>query len=86
MAIAPRGNNPVVAGPLDQLNDPGEVFRNPGQLEFVRNLVRLLKDAFGKAVIRDQASPFIHLQAPNGGVYKVSVGDTGALRVEYVRG
>lgn len=84
--LAPRANVSRVAGPLDQLNDPGESFKNPGQLEFVRTLVRMLKDAFGKVLMRDQAAPYFHLLSPGGKAYKITVSDDGAIHAEYIQG
>jgi hypothetical protein len=84
--MALRGNVARVAGPLDQLNDPGEVFKNPGQLEFVRTLVRMLKDGFGRVLSRDQAAPYFHLLSPSGKAYRVTVSDDGQITAEYVQG
>lgn len=81
-----RQNASRVAGPLDQLNDPGEVFKNPGQLEFVRTLVRMLKDGFSRVILRDQATPFFHLLSPSGKAYRVTVTDDGQIAAEYIQG
>jgi hypothetical protein len=83
---SPRQNAPAPAGALDPLNDPGEVFKNTSQVEFIRTLVRLLAEAFSRVVFRDQAAPHVHLISPSGKVYKLSVTDAGAMSVSYVRG
>lgn len=81
-----RGNIAQGAGPLDQLNDPGEVFRSTGQVEFIRLLVRMLKSGFARVLSRDQAAPYFHLSSPSGKAYKITVSDDGALSAEYIRG
>jgi hypothetical protein len=81
-----RQNAARVAGPLDQLNDPGEVFKNPGQLEFVRTLVRMLKDGFSRVILRDQAVNYFHLLSPSGKAYRVTVTDDGQITAEYIQG
>jgi hypothetical protein len=81
-----RGNVAQPAGPLDQLNDPGEVFRNPVQVEFIRTLVRFVRNGFGRAVMRDQAAPSILLASPAGRVFKVTVSEDGQVTAEYVQG
>jgi hypothetical protein len=81
-----RGNVSLPAGPLDQLNDPGEVFRNPAQVEFVRTLVRFIRNGFSRSVMRDQAAPSILLASPGGRVFKVTVSDDGEVATEHVQG
>jgi hypothetical protein len=75
-----RTNAPRPTGPLDLLNDPGESFKNPTQLEFVRTLIATLKLALARMIYRDQATPYIHLQAPTGEVYRVEVDAAGVVR------
>jgi hypothetical protein len=86
MAGLQRQNTPQITGPLDALNDPGESFKNPTQLEFVRTLISALKVAFQRTISRDQAAPYFHLQAPTGEVWKVTVNAAGALGTTRVRG
>lgn len=79
-----RQNAARPADPLAQLNDPGEVFRNPSQVEFIRTLIQFVRDAFSRTIFRDQAAPDIMLLAPSGQSFRVTVGDDGTLRTEPV--
>lgn len=71
--------------PLNELGDPETIFRNTGQLQFIRTLISTLKDIFQTCVKRDQPTPYFHLSAPSGVVFRVSVTDAGALVVENAR-
>lgn len=81
-----RGNIPTVAGPLDNIADPGESFRPQHQAEYLRQFLRLVKMALSKVIHRDQAAPHFHLVSVGGKVYRVRVDETGTLVTEYVRG
>jgi len=81
-----RQNTPQAADPLQRLNDPADVFKNVGQLEFIRFFLRLLRDALGKAIYRDQSTPHITMISPGGKSYRVTVDEAGALKTEYIRG
>lgn len=81
-----RGNVQQAAGPLDQLRDPGEVFKIPVQVEFVRTLVQFLKTGFSRCVMRDQATSAILMLSPGGKVHSLTVADDGTVTATYVRG
>lgn len=84
--MANRQNTPQPGDPLGLLNDPGEVFRGEGQVEFVRRLISAIRSAFSSAVLRDRATPDFLLSAPSGKVFKVTVDETGAIKTAPVRG
>lgn len=84
--MEPRANVNRPTDKLAQLNDPGESFKNPGQLEFVRQFVRTVRDALGKTIDRDQAAPHLHLTSPAGKVFKVTVRDDGSIGTQHIRG
>jgi hypothetical protein len=70
---------------LTALNDPGEAFKNPAQLGFIRTLVDIIRRMSNEFVSQETASPFFLLQAPGGVVYRVTVNDAGALVVTNAR-
>ena len=80
-----RENTPIQSDLFQSLNDPGDVFKNPEQLRFVRTLIDILRRAFINAVRSNQAVPSIILTAPNGTSWVVEVGDTGALSTRNAR-
>lgn len=81
-----RGNVARPTSPLDNLPDPGDAFRAPLQLDYLRRLDRALKGAFSRVVFRDQGTPDFMLTSPSGKVYRVTVNESGTLTTEYIRG
>jgi hypothetical protein len=51
---------------------------------------RVQQDALVRAMIpavsQDEAVPYVHLQAPDGGVWRVAIGDTGTITTTKVQG
>lgn len=54
----------------------------PGSITqaYIQTVLAAIKTAFNSVVSRDEASPRILLQAPNGTVYEVTVSNTGTLQ------
>lgn len=77
-----------VATPVDRLNElgnPEDVFKSPPVLQFIRTLIDIIRQQFAAMLNKDTAAAYFHLSSPNGTVYRVSVDDTGALKVENAR-
>lgn len=72
------------ADPFAQLRDPGELFKNPEQASFIRNLIGILRTTVSASLSRESASPSMMLQAPGGKVYRVVVADDGTLSTSFV--
>lgn len=81
-----RQNSSRPIDPLAELNDPEAVFRDPGQLQFMRTLVNTIRRVFSAMIRYDQAAPQIILTSPNGTAYIVTVGDDGVLTARTARG
>lgn len=64
---------------FSSLNDPGEVFKNPQQLQFVRTPIDVLRRVVANMVRWDRAAPQIILSAPDGGSWIVTVDNAGNL-------
>lgn len=64
------------------LPDPGQVYE-PTR---VRNLLEIIRRAFGSAVSSTEAAPCALLQAPDLSVWKVEVTNAGALTATKVQG
>jgi hypothetical protein len=75
----PRSGYALPIDPLNELGDPAQAFKNPDQLQYVRQLVDIIRTQFGKAVTRDTAVPFFYLQSPGGKTFRVTVADDGTL-------
>ncbi len=80
-----RQNKPAVIDRFVELNDPGEVFKNPYTLLFMRTFINIVKRIANTAVYSDTAAPAIILQSPNGTAYRVTVDDAGTLQVVNAR-
>jgi hypothetical protein len=76
-----RENAPHVASdPLELLKNPEKVFKNPQQLEFMRELINVIQAMNRNLVHHDRAAPHIILVSPDGISYNVSVDDLGVLQ------
>jgi hypothetical protein len=82
---APRSGYSLPVDPLNELGDPAQAFRPGDQLTFMRTFVSIIRTFFQKAVIRDQAAPFITLQSPGGKTFRVTVTDDGAVQATDAR-
>jgi hypothetical protein len=54
-------------------------FDNSVEPAAMRQLVELLKSAFGSVVSTRETSPYLLLSSPDGSVWKVTIDDTGVL-------
>lgn len=79
MSAGIRGNIAQPAEKLAIIGDPGDVFRNPQQAEYMRTLTRGISDALRGTVSSDTASTSILLLSPNGQAWRLMVDDAGAL-------
>ena len=84
--MADRRNRPIAVDRLAGLNDPAEIFKNPQQLLFIRSLVEVIRGIVTDAVVKDEASPHLHLTSSGGKVYKITALDDGTLEVLHVQG
>lgn len=84
MTVA-RQNISHVPDPFNQLNDPGEVFKNPQQNSFVRILIGIIRSSFDSVVRSNQATPQIVLRAPDGSAWVVEVSNTGVISTRNAR-
>lgn len=85
MAQSPRTGYALPVDPLNELGDPAQAFANADQLQFMRQLVSIIRTQFGKFISRDTAVPFVLLQAPGGATYRVEVNDAGQLTATNAR-
>lgn len=76
---APRSGYALPVDPLNELGDPASAFKPGDQLTFVRTLVSAIRTFMQKAVVRDQAVPFLTLQAPGGKTFIITVTDDGTV-------
>ena len=67
------------------LNDPGEIFKNPQQLQFIRTLIDVLRRVVANMVRWDRAAPQIILSDPDGGSWIVTVDANGNLTARNAR-
>jgi hypothetical protein len=86
MAQAPRSGYALPVDPLNELGDPADAFTNPKSLQYVRQLVTIIRAQFGKFIARDVAAPFITLQSPGGKTFRITVDDTGTVTATDARG
>lgn len=84
--MALRQNQPPVVNRFAELNDPGDVFKNPTQLLFMRTLLDIVKRAFADFISMNTANPQFMLISPAGKIYKITIDDAGVLQSEYIRG
>lgn len=82
---APRSGFALPVDPLNELGNPEQAFRNPDQLQFMRQLIDIIRTQFGKFVARDVASPYIMLQSPGGNTFRVTVSDDGKITATNAR-
>lgn len=75
-----RSNTPRPFSRLQFVNDPDpEIFKNPLQLEYIRMLVKVLRDMDRHTLYNDQSSASLLLVSPNGTTFRVTVADDGTL-------
>jgi len=80
-----RQNKPTAVDRLAQLNDPGEIFKNPQSLAFFRQFIEIVREMAKDTIYRNAATTAVLLTAPNGTVYEISANDNGSLKVVNVR-
>jgi hypothetical protein len=82
---APRSGYALPVDLLNELGDPGDAFKSPTQLQFLRTLISIIRAQFGKSVTTETAVGFIYLRSPNGNTFRVTVGDDGTLQATNAR-
>ena len=85
MAQAPRSGYALPVDPLNELGNPEQAFKNPDQLQFMRQFIDIIRTQFSKFVSRDVAAPFITLQSPSGKSFRITVNDDGTISATNAR-
>jgi len=85
MAMLSRENARQEVDEFISLNDPGEIFKNPQQLQFIRTLIDVLRRVVANVVRWDRAAPQVILSAPDGGAWIVTVANDGTLTTRNAR-
>jgi hypothetical protein len=81
-----RQNTPIPVDRLTALANVNDVFKNPTQLAFMREMIDAIRRGFSVMITKETAADELLLRSTGGKVFRVTVSDAGALVATHVQG